>query len=176
MNNLEKFTTRSNKLKVHRANLQRISYPVRFSTDVLFSSLVSFAFCLLFGFGFVSMKLKIYILIHTRLCKQESDKNFFTQLIFRKKTSFFWSNYETIKIIQVFIFVGYFGHVYSIVLYTWYTVLYEKTHFLVLNWLFKPFFAYFIEPYHACNIVYYTSRIFWRIWGSQKTVVIGSWW
>ena len=37
--------TRSSKLKVHRANLQTISsYLVRFSTDILFSSLVSFAF------------------------------------------------------------------------------------------------------------------------------------
>ena len=48
MNNQEKVTTRSSKLKVHRANLQTISwYPVRFSTDIPFSFLVSFAFCLL---------------------------------------------------------------------------------------------------------------------------------
>ena len=45
INNQEKFTTRSNKLKLHRANSQAISpHPVRFSTDILFSSLVSFAF------------------------------------------------------------------------------------------------------------------------------------
>ena len=36
------------KLKVHRANSQTISsYLVRFSTDIIFSSLVPFAFCLL---------------------------------------------------------------------------------------------------------------------------------
>ena len=47
MNNQEKFTTRSSKLKVRRANPQTISsYSVRFSTDIIFSSLVSFAFCL----------------------------------------------------------------------------------------------------------------------------------
>ena len=40
----EKFTTRSGKLlKVHRANLQTISlYPIRFSTDIPFSSLFFF--------------------------------------------------------------------------------------------------------------------------------------
>ena len=48
MNNQEKFTTRPSKLKVHNANLQMIkSYLVRFSTDSLFNSLVSSAFCLL---------------------------------------------------------------------------------------------------------------------------------
>ena len=47
MNNQEKFTTQSSKLKEHSANSQTIlSYPVRFSTDILFSSLVSFAFVL----------------------------------------------------------------------------------------------------------------------------------
>ena len=48
MNNQEKFTTRPSKLKVHRASLQMIkSYLVRFSTGILFYSLVSSAFCLL---------------------------------------------------------------------------------------------------------------------------------
>ena len=47
MSNQDKFTTQSNKLKVHRAKLQTISsYSVRFSVDILFSSLVSLLFCL----------------------------------------------------------------------------------------------------------------------------------
>ena len=46
--------TGSTKLKVHRENLQTISlYPVVFSTDILFSSLVSVAFCLLVVFTFL---------------------------------------------------------------------------------------------------------------------------
>ena len=46
MNNQENFTARSSKLKVHRANSQTIStHLVRLSIDILFSSLVSFAFC-----------------------------------------------------------------------------------------------------------------------------------
>ena len=59
LNNRIKFTTRSNKVKVHRTDLQPISlypigwmYPVGFFTDILFSSLVSFAFCLLVWFAF----------------------------------------------------------------------------------------------------------------------------
>ena len=68
MNNQEKNTTRSNKLKVRGINSQTmLVYPVRFFTDILFLSLVSFAFYLLVIFvGF--FKLKIYILIHTLLC------------------------------------------------------------------------------------------------------------
>ena len=43
--------TQSNKLKVHRENSQTISlYPIAFSADILFSSLVSFSFCLLVVF------------------------------------------------------------------------------------------------------------------------------
>ena len=43
--------TQSNKLKVHRENSQTISlYPIVFSTDILFFSLVSFSFCLLVFF------------------------------------------------------------------------------------------------------------------------------
>ena len=43
MNNQEKFTTRSSALKVHGTNLQTISlYSITFSTDILFSSLVTF--------------------------------------------------------------------------------------------------------------------------------------
>ena len=67
MKNQEKFTTCSNKLKEHRASLQTISsypdipisYPDRFPTDILVSSLVSFPFCLLVIFGFVFLNLKI---------------------------------------------------------------------------------------------------------------------
>ena len=53
MNNQEKLTIRSSKLKVQRANPQTIpSYPVSFSTDILFSSVVSFVFCLFASFCF----------------------------------------------------------------------------------------------------------------------------
>ena len=75
INNQEKFMTRSSKLKVHKANSHSISsYPIKFFTDILFSSLVSFAFCFLV-FYFLK-KLKIYIMIHIRLCGQVSDFRF----------------------------------------------------------------------------------------------------
>ena len=48
MNNQEKLTTQSSKSKAPRANL----YPVRFSTDILFSSLVSFVFLFLLIYFF----------------------------------------------------------------------------------------------------------------------------
>ena len=54
MNNHEKFTTGRSKLKLHTANSHIISSnPIRFSTDILFSSLVSFYFYLIiFAFFF----------------------------------------------------------------------------------------------------------------------------
>ena len=71
MNNQEKFATRLSKFKVHRVNSQMISSPsVRFSTDILFSSLVSSAFLSsLFVFLFSLKELKIYILMHIQLCR-----------------------------------------------------------------------------------------------------------
>ena len=50
MNNQDKFTTRSSKLKVHRENLQTVSlsYPARFFTGILFSFLVSLFIVFLF--------------------------------------------------------------------------------------------------------------------------------
>ena len=99
MNNQEKFATRSCKLKIHRANFQmRSSYPVRFSTDILFYSLVSFpfscyvfvvAFLFLFLFFFYFLKLKTYILIHIWLCGRVSDKKNFTWPFSGNKTTFF---------------------------------------------------------------------------------------
>ena len=91
MNNLEKFTTQLSKLNIHRANLQTIlSYPVRFSTDILFFSLVSFTFL---AFLLCFFYLKIHILIHIQLCGWKSDKKIFTRPISEKKTTFFRSNY-----------------------------------------------------------------------------------
>ena len=82
MNNKEKFTTSSSKSKVYRENSETISScPVKFFTDVLFPSLVSFAFFFL--------KIKKYILIHIQLSGQASDKNFFTRPISRSSTTFF---------------------------------------------------------------------------------------
>ena len=93
MNNQEQFTTRSNKLKVHRANSQTISsYPVRFSTDIIFSSLVSFAFCVLVFLLFFLIK-NIYILIHIRHCGRINLKKISTRLICGNKITFFWPNY-----------------------------------------------------------------------------------
>ena len=91
MNNQEKFMTQSNKLKVHRENSQTISlYPIAFSADILFSSLVSFSFCLLVVFFCVCyFKLAICILIHIRLCRLMSAKKIFTGPISRSKTNFF---------------------------------------------------------------------------------------
>ena len=97
MNNQEKFTTRASTLKVHRSNSQTISsYPVGFSTDFPFSFLLSFAFCLVlfpffcfFEFAVFILKLKIFILIHIRLCGQVSDKKIFTQPISGNKNDFF---------------------------------------------------------------------------------------
>ena len=95
MNNQEKLTTRSNKVKVHIANSQTISfYPVRFSTDILFSSIVSFAFFFRFSFGLVFLKIKIYILIHIQLCGRVTDKNIFNRLISENKTTFFGPSYK----------------------------------------------------------------------------------
>ena len=93
MNYQEKVTTRPRSSKsVHRANSQTISsYSVRFSTDILFSSLASFAFCplVIFVVFCLFLKSKAYILIHIRLCWQVSDKNVFTQTISGNKTTFF---------------------------------------------------------------------------------------
>ena len=73
MNNQEKLTIRSRKLKVYRVNLQAIS-------------LHSFDFCLLF---IIFFKLKIYILIYIRLCGRVRDKKVFTRPISRNKTPLF---------------------------------------------------------------------------------------
>ena len=66
----------------------------RFSGDILFSSLVSFAFFVFSFFFFFCLfacflKLKMYVLIHIQLCGQVSDKKFFTWLISGNKTTFF---------------------------------------------------------------------------------------
>ena len=73
MSNQEKFTTQSSKLKVQKANSQtKLSCPVTFSVHIIFSSLVSFAICvLMFVFA---LKLRTYILIHIRLCRQLKQK------------------------------------------------------------------------------------------------------
>ena len=97
MKNQKKFTSRSNKLKKQGTNSQTISaYHVRYSltgisTDILFSSLVSFAFCLVavFFVCLFAFKLKIYILLHIRQCRRVNDKKIFTQPISGHKIAFF---------------------------------------------------------------------------------------
>ena len=65
----------------------------RFSEDIVFSSLPFFDFfdyfLLLLLFVCCFMNLKMYILIHIRLCGRVSGKMFFTRPISGKKTPFF---------------------------------------------------------------------------------------
>ena len=69
----------------------------RSSGNILFSSSVSFSFfwnlvffCFWFFWLFVCfLKLKIYILIHIRLCGRVSDKKIFTRPISGNKATFF---------------------------------------------------------------------------------------
>ena len=78
------------KTKVHRTNSQTMSsYPVRFSTDIFFSSLVSFAYISCYICCILFLKLKICSLIHIRLCGRVSDKKIFTRPISANKTTFF---------------------------------------------------------------------------------------
>ena len=65
------------------------SYPVRFSTDIFFSSLVSFAYISCYISCILFLKLKICILVHIRLCGRVSDKKIFTRPIYANKTTFF---------------------------------------------------------------------------------------
>ena len=65
------------------------SYPVIFSTDTLFSSLVYFAFFVFLFFFSFEIKY-IHILIHLRLSKRVSNKRNFNQYFSENKTTFFW--------------------------------------------------------------------------------------
>ena len=62
----------------------------RFSWDILFSSLISFAFFvfLFFGLFVCFLKLKTCILIHIRLCGRVSDEKNFTRPSSGNKTTF----------------------------------------------------------------------------------------
>ena len=73
-------------MKSTQQNSQTISsYPVRFPTDIFFSSLLSFAFCLFVIFFFFFFYLKIFILIHIGLCRRVID---FSRPISGNKTIF----------------------------------------------------------------------------------------
>ena len=102
MNNQEEFTTRSNKLKVHRVNLQTISSsPFRISTQIfsfLFQFLFLFAFLI---FGIFLKKLKIYIVIHSWLCGRVNDKKHFTRVISGNKGDFFLALDKKTKYIAI---------------------------------------------------------------------------
>ena len=91
MSNQDKFTTRSNKLKVHRAKLQTISsYPVTFSVDILFSSLVSLLFCLpVFLFLNYTITHFFFFEMHIWLCGRVCDKKVFTRPISGNRINFF---------------------------------------------------------------------------------------
>ena len=77
----------------------------RFSGDVLFSSLISFAFFILFGFLLLfvccSLNLKMYIMIHMRLCERVSDKKIFTRPISGNKTTFFGLTFFGLQICRL---------------------------------------------------------------------------
>ena len=89
MKNQEKFTTQPAKSKVQRANIQAISYPFRFFTNSLFSSLVSFAFLSCF-FLFNDNYIFWYTFNHTG---RWVTKNF-TWPITKRKVSFFGLNWK----------------------------------------------------------------------------------
>ena len=89
MKNQEKFTTQSGKLKVQRANIQAISYPFRFFTSSLFSSLVSFAFLSCF-FLFNDNYIFWYTFNHTGRWVTK----IFTWPITKRKVSFFGLNWK----------------------------------------------------------------------------------
>ena len=63
-----------------------------FFGDILFSFVLSLAFFVFFFFCLLVyyLKMKIYILIHIRLCGWVSNKKHFTRPISGKKTTFFW--------------------------------------------------------------------------------------
>ena len=86
------WTTRRNS----RLDLVSWKYPVRFSTYIIFSSLVSFAFCLLvfFLFFIVFFTLEICILIHMRLCGRVSDKEILNRpiLAWGESVGYNWLN------------------------------------------------------------------------------------
>ena len=89
MSNQEKFTTWSSKLKVHRANSQIMSsYLFRFSTDILFSSLVSFAFCYL---GLYFEIKSIYSDAHSTMRAVEWQNKISPGRLAEKRLYLFWS-------------------------------------------------------------------------------------
>ena len=72
------------KLKVYRANSNSQTtslYPIRFSINILFTSLVSFAFCLCVNTFF--LKQNIYILIHIQLWEWVSDKKLVYKVVYK---------------------------------------------------------------------------------------------
>ena len=78
----------------------------RFSGNILFSSLLSFAFnVFLFFYVFCLFvcfsKLKKYILIHTRLCGRVSEKKVFTRSVSGNKTTFCQPNLNKFNCIKI---------------------------------------------------------------------------
>ena len=100
MNNQQKLTTRSSKLRVHRANSQTISlYLVRFSTDNRYSLFFFNFFCFFLSFFvffcflfplFFYLKKGIYVLIHIRLCGRVGDKKISPGRFSETKLLFSW--------------------------------------------------------------------------------------
>ena len=76
----------------HKWGQKKQTLVSRNAGDILFSSLVSFAFLMFlvfFGLLVCFLKLKIYILINIQLCGRVSDKIFFYQANFQKQDYFF---------------------------------------------------------------------------------------
>ena len=104
MKNQENYTTRSSiKVKVHPA--QTISsYPMRFSTDILFPSLALFAFCL------------FIIFLHIRLCGRANDKKKFHPADFRKQDYFLFG---LITYYSISLFFSFSHFCFSAYLHQW---------------------------------------------------------
>ena len=89
---------------LHRSG-RKFIFLNRFSGDILFSSLVSFAFfgscfCL---FACCFLKLKMYILIHIKLFGQVNNKKIFIWPISGTRLLFFWSEHISVSIVESFI-------------------------------------------------------------------------
>ena len=99
-----------------------INFPDILSYYLFFFSLFCFFFLLFLLVCF--LKLKIYILIHIRLCGRVSDKNIFTRSISRKKTTFvgltciFYSE-DFVEFIELHGFADSSNQDYAAVSYAW---------------------------------------------------------
>ena len=67
----------------------RVSFLIKLQALVSFAFFFTFLLCFAFFLLVCFLKLKIYILMHIRLCERLDDKNFFTRPVSGNKTTFF---------------------------------------------------------------------------------------